>query len=241
MRVAVCLSGLVRTYRETYQNFLANLVEPNRDHQIDVFISTWPTEHSNNSMERTRRLSWYGDGAPPFPENALDYHDLQEKYRPQVLHVEAPKEFVVPWYIPTPGLHIQSIMCMMYKIYAADLLRRQHEQTLGFTYDVVVRCRFDTLLPFPIKFDENFDLGVVTTPSMMQPRWHPDYDWVNDKFACGNARVMSLYSDWFTNLDNLVVNKKVPIQPEILLHQHLLDVGVQTAPWGSEMELVRLG
>lgn len=237
-RLAVCLSGLVRTYRDTWVNFRDGLLAVNPDYDIDIFISTWTIEHSNRSMERTRRLAWCGEHAPPFPENPIDYIDLQTRYRPQVLEVEAPIEFPVPWYVSTPGANIQSLVSMWYKIWRADTLRRRHEQVLGFTYDAVARVRFDTMLPFPIRVAGR-DLSTVYCPSMMQPRCYPDFDWTNDKFALSSSHNMSLYSTWMWEVPNLVA-AGVPCHPEVLLFEHLRRKGLVTAPWGCEMDLVRI-
>lgn len=238
MRAAICLSGLVRTYRETYQNFLDSLITANPDYQIDIFISTWPTEHSNNSMERARRIAWNGADTPPFPEDHIDVKDLRQKYDPVSLVIEKPIEFVVPWYVETPGLHIQSIMNMIYKIHAVDLLRRQHERLFNFKYDVIVRTRFDTLIPTQIKFNDLPKDGLLL-PSMMQPRWHPDYNWTNDKFAAGRNDLMEVYCDWFLYLEEMVVGRKIPIQPEILLCDHLRHNQVNQYEMGAEFDLVR--
>lgn len=236
-KVAICLSGLVRTYRETYQNFIDNLITPNKEHQIDVFISTWPIELSNNSMERTRRLAWYGESTPPFPESPIDYNDLQTKYRPAVIQIERPAVFTTDWYHDTPGVNIQSLMSMTYKIYACDLLRRQHELAFGFTYDAVIRARFDCLMPFPIVVD-SYDLSVITAPNMMQRQIYPDRDWLNDKFAIGNSHVVKTYSDWYLNFSNMVVSG-VPVQPETLLAEHLIRAGVKYNRFNCEMDIVR--
>jgi hypothetical protein len=238
MKIAICLSGLVRTYRETYENFKEALINPNLGHEIDIFISTWPIEFSNNSLERTRRLSWYGEQAIPFPENPIDYTDLITKYNPTSINVEKPITFKADWFTPTAGVNIQSMLSMAYKIYACDCLRRQYEQAHGFEYDVVMRARFDCLFPISIKIDDKFDLSVITTPSMMQPRFIVDWDWLNDKFAVGTRSIMSTYSDWYLNLEALVM-RGVPIQPETLLAAHLKEAGIGYTPWGSEMEMVR--
>lgn len=238
MRVAICLSGLVRTYRKTYENFCDALIKPNQHHEIDIFISTWPVEHSNNSMERTRRVAWYGDQTPPFPENPLDYHDIQAKYRPQFILIEKPKTFNVPWYVETPNCNIQSIMNMFYKIHSADLMRRQHERLEGWKYPAVIRTRFDTLIPFPIVLDE-IDLSVITGPCMSELPPFEGRQWFNDKFAVGNSDNMSVYGDWYCHIENMVTKQGVPVQPETLLFHHLNAHGVKIVTWLRDIDMVR--
>jgi len=238
MRIAVCLSGLVRTYRETHENYINAIVKPNSHHRIDTFISTWPHEYSNVSTERLRRKAWYGDNAKPFPENPIDFNDIQQRYQPTMILVEEQRQFDVSWWPKGHGLNAQGFTSMLYKIYSCDRLRMMHEKLDGFRYDAVVRARFDTLFPVAIEIDR-LNLDVVTVPSMMQPKLNPDYDWVNDKCAVANGSIMSLYSEWFLTFRKIVENG-VPLQPETTLCQHLKHLGVSWHGWGSEMEIVRI-
>lgn len=238
MRIAICLSGLVRTYRQTYDNFCECLLKPNSAHHIDIFISTWTIEHSNISMERTRREAWYGLETPLFPENRIDFAHLQDLYQPISMVVDRQLVFPTPWYVPVLGVNIQSLLSMTYKIYHCDILRRNYEYLNGFSYDAVIRARFDTLFPFPIVINESFNLNVVTVPSMMQEKPYPDRDWVNDKFAVGSRNLIGVYSNWYTNFVPMIL-RGIPLQPETLLATHLEEANVPYAPWGSEMELIR--
>ncbi len=236
MRIAICLSGLVRTYRQTYDNFRDAILAVNPQHQFDLFLSTWPTEHSNNSMERTRRIAWSGDESQPFPEENIDYLDIQAKYRPTILVVEQPREFTVPW--TAKDINVQSFLCMTYKIWHADTLRRHHELMNGWKYDLVIRTRFDTLMPFELPIPDDFDRNSLYIPSMAQIAQYPERGWCNDKFACGNSDIMTTYSNWFWQLNGLVANG-TPVQPETLLKDHLTAYNIPTREWGCEMEMIR--
>jgi hypothetical protein len=237
MKIAICFSGLMRTYRETYQNYVDSILKPNAHHEIDTFISTWTIEQSNNSMEWARRQAWFGDEARPFPENAINYHQIQEYYKPTALEVEKPIVFHTDWYIDTPGCHPQSLSSMWYKIMMADRLRQQYEKLMRIRYDAVIRIRFDTMMPFVLEVDKLY-LDSLYIPSMMQPPLFPDLEWANDKFAVGNSELMTKYADWFNCVPALVA-AGVPIQPEVLLAAHLKGQNAPYTPWGCEMELIR--
>lgn len=236
MKIAVCFSGLVRTYRDTYKNYVDYLLRPNSHHEIDTYISTWTTEHSNDSMEWTRRQAWFGDDAKPFPEEFIDHKDLHEKYDPTTLEVDQRINVDDGWAKAT--FNLRSFMLMTYKIHAADLLRRKREALTGERYDAVVRIRFDTLLPFPIEI-EKLDLDVITVPNMMQPKLHPDHGWVNDKLAITKPELMTHYCDWYLHLQN-IVQEGCPLQPETTLWAHLSKKDIKTNAWPCEMELVRI-
>lgn len=237
MKVAICLSGLLRTYRETYENLVDRLLKPNSAHDIYVFISTYINEDSNNTTERDRRIAWYGQQHPLFPENPIDYKDIYNKYNPTTLHVEQFHKFNVEWAKDLQySMNLQSFLSMTYKIYMCDRIRRDYEQING-QFDLVVRSRFDTLIPHTIDFNK-INPNKINAPSMMQPRIYKDRDWMNDKFAIGNSQNMASYSNWFLNLEQL--SKNTPFQPETLLYEHLRQCDIELDLWGREMELVRI-
>lgn len=235
MRIAICLSGLLRTYRETYQNFLNNLIKPNAKHHIDIFISTWATEQSNVSMERTRRVWSCGDSAALFPEESIDYNDIKEKYYPAAMHIEQQLKFNDSWYAEEAKINPQALMSMAYKIYSCDNLRLQYERIIE-PYDCVIRARFDNLFVEPIDV-EQLDLSVVTVP-YMRPHFLENELWVNDQFAVGNGKNMELYSQWYHNIVPLIA-RGIIIQPETLLYYHLLENGVPFKELHYELAIVR--
>lgn len=50
MKIAVCFYGKVRTYKKTFENIKKNLID-HKDHNIDIFISTWEEEEMDVSTE----------------------------------------------------------------------------------------------------------------------------------------------------------------------------------------------
>ncbi|MEB2807341.1 hypothetical protein Q9Q60_05345 [Campylobacter upsaliensis] len=47
MKLAICFMGHLRTYKQTYESFLENILKPNLEdamwEEIDIFIHTWDT------------------------------------------------------------------------------------------------------------------------------------------------------------------------------------------------------
>lgn len=228
MRIAFCISGLVRSYRETYQNFVDTLIKPNTEHQIDIFISTWDVEQSNLSMVRTRQLCFGGLDHPPIPENPLDFNDIQAKYRPVLIEVDSQIDCRPPKFMDyepdlknlVAKINTQSFWFMLYKLYACDNLRLKREKLQGWEYDLVVRTRFDTTLPDPVIL-ANADLEALTIPQMPHGPIYAHFPWIFDAFAMGNSKVMTTYSDWINSIEELITSG-VPIQPESLLYAHLV-------------------
>lgn len=236
-KVAICFSGLVRTYQETYQNFLDALILANPGYDFDVFISTWTIQHSNNSTERVRRLAWYGENTPPFVENLVDIPDVTAKYQPVSLLVEKPFNFDTSWFGVDPAVQMSfnSMLLMTYKIKSAFGLLQNFVSATGCQYDFVIRMRFDSLFPFPIILD-SCDPNELLVPSMMQPK-PSEHDWVNDKFAVGSYDLLSKYCNWYDSFTELV--GIYGLQPETTLAAHLKRHGVPIRCFGTEMELIR--
>lgn len=238
MRVAICLSGLVRTYRETYDNYKQCLLESNPDCEFDVFISTWSIEYSNISTERKRRIAWYGPDHPPFPENPIDYNDIYDEYRPKVFKIIDPIQFDInPDFQLNNPANLQALMSMTYQVYSCKNVMFEYCLAFDRKYDCVIRHRFDTLLPFPIKISE-CDLSKVTVPSMMQPCVVDGAEWTNDKFAIGNLLNMRAYSDWYYDMKHNIISGAV-IRPEIMLKAFLDSVHIETVTLGQEFTVVR--
>jgi hypothetical protein len=190
-------------------------------------------------MERTRRLSWYGEDYPAFPEEHIDYKDIYSLYAPRGITVEAMLKCYVPEdYVQTPGISMGSVMAMMHKIRSADILRRHTEAAENFEYDLVVRTRFDLIYSQPIIF-ESIDKAKVLVPSMTQPHiLGPGHSWCNDKFAVGNSPNMLIYSDWVSSVSKMVADG-VPFQPETMLYEHLKRNNVCVQELGYDLELIR--
>lgn len=238
MRVAICLSGLVRTYRQTYENFKQCLIDCNHDCEFDVFISTWSIEQSNVSTERTRRVAWYGPDHPMFPEDGIDYNDIRSKYCPKIFKITDPILFDVSEHDQKiNAVNLQSILSMTYQIYSCKELLSDYCYTFNKSYDVVIRHRFDTLIPFPIILNE-CDLSCITAPSMMQPHIIDGADWINDKFAVGIKENIDVYSNLYFLMRNKILNHNI-IQPETILHEHLKVNGIKVKLFGAEFDMVR--
>lgn len=239
MRVAICLSGLVRTYRQTYDNFKQCLIDSNPDCEFDIFINTWSIEQSNNSTERTRRVAWYGEDHPLFPEDIIDYNDIRSKYAPKVIKITEPILFDIPDGLQKiNAVNLQSILSMTHSIYRCHRLLADYQDDFNKQYDIIIRHRFDTLLPFPILLS-SCDLSGLTVPSMMQPHIIADSEWTNDKFAIGTFDLIDIYSNWYFVMAKKIADLEPQIQPETVLCEHLKSYNIKTIELGNEFDIIR--
>lgn len=181
MKVAVCLSGHSR-------NYLYNF--PNYSFECDAFISS--CDESGLPGESTERYVSYHSQNNVKTELAST-SDIITKYQP-LRH-----EFLPDSYFPKElekfresttenGAFLIHFGMMFYRIYRANLLKKEHEFSNNFKYDLVIRSRFD------VKINSNkFDQDVIYMLT------HPDNS-VLDIFFASSSYVMDSISEcylWF--------------------------------------------
>jgi hypothetical protein len=215
-RVAICMSGLLRTYKRTHAPFVGNLLKANPAFDFDVFI------HTTDTMETSAPRYWKrGAGAANLKtEDYID--DVMKLYNPVNLRMDPAKNLEVSDLIRSLNVgpsarDEQSPLRMFRGIKLSNELKKQHEQDSGFVYDYVMRMRTDFEITKPI-----------TLPSKLQPNtvYIPDFGhfggW-NDQFAFGTSAVMDVYSEMFDNVHRILTVGKLGYNPEQMLKAHLYD------------------
>lgn len=141
MRVALCLSGMPRSFKKCSDALFRNFIDIYRP---DIFISTWQAEIVDDA----------------FPETDSP-HELIELYKPMKFDIEVFNEKRRATFETNPfknfsdrgGRSVARMIPMFYKIHLADMHRFMYEQENKLTYDIVVRCRMDVLLHQPIRLE----------------------------------------------------------------------------------------
>ena len=150
LRVALLLTGHLRTFKKTYPTLREKIVLPMR---ADVFVHTWDTV----GLQRLHPI--YG----PMPDDCSKA-DVSEIYRllPEVVDVKmdsnsafsnrAKLKNSYPYVfgagsgsswkmLSAKPLHIES---QLYGIYSAFQLLEQHERKIGARYNLIIKLRSDT-------------------------------------------------------------------------------------------------
>lgn len=201
MKACILLSGQIRNNKDYYKSIKENLIDL---YNADVFISTW--YDSNN------------------PTSDSTIEEIIDMYKPVSIEVEQHdivvksflKKMVSPyeWRTPGPETNALSVFSMFYKIMRANRLREIHERMNLFTYDVVIRTRFDLSIDSPI--------GILK-PKENHLYLPKGWDWrngYNDLFAIGDSRTMTYYSNAFNNLLP-ILDMGHMLHPEYLLKVYL--------------------
>jgi hypothetical protein len=206
MKVAVCLSGQPRAALDCFPFIYHNLILPN---QADVFFHTY-FDPDNLTMEKTH----IGRGDCSVSPTLIE--DLLQRYRPVKYLVEKPKSFFKPnmivpssrikmsqeinkpqgWEVDQHKRHVlKGMMSMFYSIFKANELKENFANEQGFTYDYVIRVRFDCMPLQPI-FCVNLQPNVLYYNDLGQPDKMPA-DWLN----IGSNSIMNIYSSIYLNLE----------------------------------------
>lgn len=179
MKIALCLSGKPRAWQKGYQYLKNNLLD---HHEVDVFIHTW---------------SDVDDG---------DFGQIDYTYEPKYIQTTRPFNLdgLKKYPDANPDWPSRNVVHMFYSIFKANEYKREYELDQGFTYDVVIRSRFDFALNRLLPLNEMDKDKVYVPKDMAKGRIAPNGIICNDQFAYGDSGVMDLYCNTFWNIDRAV-------------------------------------
>lgn len=133
MRIAICLSGQPRAVQHTAQSVLRHF---SGEHEYDFFCHTWNTNTWKTKKDQSPE-SW---NIPEKVEDTLIAEHLSI-FNPKKMLIEDPvvlnNSLRIPW------------ASMFYSMLQSMTLKKKYEIENNFTYDLVVKCRYD------IVFDPN--------------------------------------------------------------------------------------
>jgi hypothetical protein len=135
---------------------------------------------------------------------------------------------------------VNNVVPMSYSIYMSNYLKRKKEKEKNFTYDLVIRTRMDTMYEESIPSQEIKE--VISNPDKLFVRFNgigrenlsprnnfvfegDGSPFVADNFSFASSKTMDIYSDLYLNLNRLL-SKSINPCPEILLGNHLKELGV---------------
>lgn len=188
MKIAVCLSGHMRTYRETAASLHENLLIPlaENDH-YDVFIyACRENDMSANCLKNPDKS--------PLKPTLLTEEDIR-----LISEIYQPKKLVFDDNIDPTGLGRQP---MLRRIGMCDKLRISHEKELNINYDLVIRARHDTF------FVEKFDPLKIEHNEITFLKYGRHHGGYYDGFAIGSADVMKKYSEFYLHSEAIRIRQE---------------------------------
>lgn len=177
MRIALCLTGQPRALEEGFSYYQKNLLA---HYNIDVFCHSWNT-HLNDKI-----LELYNPVDYKF-ENYKFSKKYDEIYAHCNVHHTSPPRYS---------------LAQFYSVLQTRDMKSKYELENNFTYDWVIKARYDYALNFVINF-EKLDTSKIHLP--IRKYVHPDgtYDkGFCDLFGFGSSYYMNKYMSVYEFIDH---------------------------------------
>lgn len=195
MKVAVCLSGQMRDYNKSFNNFQYKILNKL---DCDIFIHTWE-------------------------DNITDWNNVIKLYNPKKICIEYLNKTYLNSLDIFDNKHKTSrgeftninIIGMYYKIYLCNNLKKEYENLLNKKYDCVIRYRPDLILKKEINENELKNLNFIYISTVGANVW------LDDTFAFSNSNNMDSYCEVFNNLNELYNINNNSLHPEAILKKNL--------------------
>lgn len=210
MKIAICISGDIRTWNETKRSFkeiFCKGIEP------DIFVSTYNSSYNQYESNEETKMFTEDDLKNFFNDiNVKDIiienrNEMYNKVYQDSLKFDKINNYYN--YIKETGDKESSFVPVGFRIY--DQLRKIHqcnelkskyEENNGFKYDVVIKTRFDALYYITPNWNEMMD-GKIHT-SFGATGGFPD-----DVTAAGTSTVMDIYSNRFLELEKMFLSNEI--------------------------------
>ena len=228
MRVAVCLSGQLRTCNTAAPGILRFFKDLNPDYFIHTwFENEWHDKDSDKiNIAETEQIEY---------ESCLKATQL---FNPTAVILESNtvKQFEVP-----------VSQAQQYSMMRANQIKRKHEQLNSFTYDLVIKCRFDLIWPpnekirVPIEIDPN---GLYV--SYVDYKQNKELPMILDRYFYGSSKTMDTIANIYNEtcerikFSELAEPQNDPtLMPEAMLYQYCMDKKISILPMACIEVIVR--
>ena len=228
MRTAVFLSGQPRNVERAYPYIYEHLLEPNNP---DVFIHCWFDPEIDTGQAYINAGGHVASHPIPIGIDRI----IKRLYTPKLSTFEKQIQFDEKNYNERryPAIRPFFSISQRYSILQSTMLKTQWEYEQGFTYDVVVRLRFDYALYDTIYLDR-YDVRFLNLPNRCP---HPNA--VDDTFAFSSSRNMNIYADLYNHLDEYYNKDGIVFCDEHLLNHHLLKNKLEIRKYNIRYDLLR--
>lgn len=144
MRIAVILTGALRTIRKTIRYFKSHILEPNQQHLLDIFACV---QNDNHHLESDWEL-WFQEQVGHHMKS-IRWFTLQDSWISQreLLLQHMPIDEMWKGYLRCSGSMIEYAQLQL-----ASLKMTEYEHIHHFTYDYVIRARTDSIYCKPVDF-----------------------------------------------------------------------------------------
>jgi hypothetical protein len=250
MKIAVCLSGQPRTWKQCFEswNLLFDTLKKNKDLEgkdveVDYFIHTWDFNSKPYSVWTKERYGMEGFIAPPAThQSSEEISDYINTIKPiQFLIESEAKSLSLKDELDrrtqfrletTKWCPLSWSASQLYGIMVAGYLKKQYELDNGFRYDMCVRLRPD------LHFDELNRRILGKEFTIPKPRtiyschgFQTDeipYDAIGDIFFYSDSETYDLISslyNWLPQLDPFIFRDDFRIEEMLVYFARMFHIG----------------
>lgn len=203
-KIALCLSGFPRNYKNTFPYLKKHFLDLN---DVDVFFEglnqkIGVIDQQVIDLYRPKKYNF-----SDYDQNRID--TVNREYGNYPIQNNC-------------GAHENKLKSQFYNVNKSNLLRIAYEQENNIKYDIVFRCRPDCYF-FKDLVDEDFNMctdeNVVIPSDWDFPTYYPHAK--TDGFAYSTPTVLDKYSSAFYSFGRYNTTENVPFHPESLLGHHL--------------------
>jgi SAM-dependent methyltransferase len=223
-RIAVCISGNLRTFEKTYSSFMKNILSP-YENKCDFFIHTWDnigcdvkgfdkSISSIKTKDRMNKINLIYNPKSIVIDNSLEIRNMVHQLENKMNLTKADRDGLAKGGIADYG-------CMLYSWNKSRELLEKYQQETGIRYDIVIRLRTD--LMFTDKFDIRRALNKLCVPNIGQFYNNA----MNDQFAIGPYKDICVYLSLYDHIVEYFNGRVTSmLRPELLLKYHLNKSGI---------------
>lgn len=226
-RVAVELSGYLRTFDKCYESWNNILDYDNYDY--DFFVHTY-----------TKKGITPGYHIPIDHSDDIDVNLLKSSINIKRIVIEEPFDNGVNHMVS--GHSTIRVKLMYRKVFLCNKLLKDYIEETGEEYEYVIRIRPDLM------FNQKLGIPVPQEKTIIGHK----YSWgneivegtLNDQIAIGDVETMNIYADLYNHMDTIPEldprnSDFVYISPETALNKFLLRNNIEIVRMDFNMEIVR--
>lgn len=248
MKIALCFSGQPRFVNECANSIITNLIH---GYDVDVFAHLWFDLKLQNEPYK-----YGGDGNWQFQRiSANAVQDFQKLYNPKDMLIEESRLFCdknISMH-PTRSRYfagsfdekkepnyefrvINNNISYFYSLSEANRIKKAFEYKNNFKYDVVVRCRTDTICKQKIYY-ENYDMSFLHFTNINNQPDGMVCDWFNFSSSENMDIFMNIFPV-FTKIYKKCMHENNNAWCNEMLHRKMLDlfdISIQGHPISIEL------
>jgi hypothetical protein len=230
MRIAICFSGQLRTWKKVYNTWDYIVNNKNNEHQIDYFFHTF----YENSTPKIG-VSHVNMDLVDIPES--DFDEICEIFKPKKSKIESQKAFVDLLNIDQ---YVNPYVCQYYSMYKSCELKKEYEIENNFEYDLVIKMRYDLFFKHFIIDEDN----IISENTYYG--YNPDYDEmgnlrrITDLFFYSKSKTFDFLSTYYINTELLPIEyRDHSIEPEFAWFYNITSNNIKIEEYHWDIKVMR--